>query len=91
MHLVEQETPCGLYHLANAGQASLYELITEIVTGLKLPTRVEQGSHLDFPSIGRKNICTPIRSEKIPPMRPWKEAVAAYCQQMAQKWSPKDV
>ena len=71
--------PYGLYHLANEGQASLHELMTEIVSEMGLDVKVIEGSHQDFPSIGTKNKCTPIASCKIDPLRPWRDAVTDYC------------
>lgn len=71
--------PFGLYHVANEGRASLYELMSEIVRGLGCGPAVARGSYRDFPHVGRKNTFTPIRSEKIAPLRPWREAARAYC------------
>lgn len=76
---VETKQPYGLYHLSNEGRVSLYELMKEIVQNLKLDVKVERGSHKDFPCIGIKNTCTPLRSEKVKALRPWQEAVKEYC------------
>ncbi|MEO5336609.1 MAG: NAD(P)-dependent oxidoreductase [Magnetospirillum sp. WYHS-4] len=67
----------GLYHLANAGQASLYELVSEAVRQAGLATRVEPASCHDFPSLGKKNTVTPLVSRKRPPLRSWQEALGA--------------
>jgi dTDP-4-dehydrorhamnose reductase len=77
--ILEAQLPFGLYHVANEGRASLYELVTEIVAGLGLKAEVRRASHRDFPASARKNLCTPLRSAKIPPLRPWREAVGEYC------------
>lgn len=69
----------GLYHLANEGKASLFELMQEVVNNLGLDVQVEPASYKDFPYVGRKNTCTPLRSEKVPSLRPWREAVKDYC------------
>lgn len=68
----------GLYHVANEGQASLYDLISAVMDGLGIEVAVERASCNDFPSVGAKNLFTPIRSTKIPPMRPWQEALGEY-------------
>ena len=77
--LVADAAPFGLYHLANDGQASLFELMAEFVSQLRLEVDLRRASHRDFPSVGRKNTWSPLRSQKIPPLRPWREAVREYC------------
>jgi len=86
--LLNQQQPVGLYHMANEGKASLYELMKEVVQRLGLTVGIEAGSYKDFPFVGVKNTNTPIRSEKIDSLRPWREAVAAYCLNLKnqQKW-----
>ena len=83
--IIERSLPFGLYHIANEGKASLYDLINEIVNGLKMDTRIERASYKDFPYVGIKNTFTPIRSEKINLMRPWKDAVREYCDEIKMK------
>ena len=51
----------------------------EIVENLKLGVKIEAASYKDFPFIGIKNTFTPIKSEKIKPLRPWEKAVKEYC------------
>jgi len=80
--IIDRELPWGLYHLANAGKASLYELMVEIISGLGLEVKVEKASYHDFAYIGIKNTFTPLASEKIDVLRPWKEAVKDYCAQI---------
>lgn len=86
MQLIKQQAPFGLYHLANSGTTSLYGLLGRIVEDLGCDVRLERGSHRDFPAIGRKNTRTPIVSGKIPPLRPWEEAVDDYCRLIAEDW-----
>ena len=74
--------PYGLYHVANAGKASLYELIKAVVANLELKVEVKQASYKDFPYLGIKNTYTPISSKKISALRPWQDAVKAYCENM---------
>ena len=78
--LVQDEYPYGLYHLANEGKASLYELMQEIVATLGLDAVVERASYKDFPARGRKNTSTPITTKRFKPLRPWRQAVKEYCQ-----------
>ena len=80
--IVEASMPYGTYHMANEGKASLYELIKEITETLGLEVKIEKASYKDFPYIGIKNTNTPLRSVKINPLRPWKEAVREYCKEI---------
>lgn len=80
--IIEGQMPFGLYHLANEGKASLYELQKAVVEAIGLDVKVEKASYKDFPYIGIKNTYTPLRSEKIPPLRPWEEAVKEYCKEV---------
>lgn len=77
--IVESSLKFGLYHIANEGKATLYDLMGEVVKNLDLDVRVERASYRDFPHIGIKNTFTPIRSDKIAPLRSWREAVREYC------------
>jgi dTDP-4-dehydrorhamnose reductase len=90
MALVEQSAPFGLYHVSSSGQASLYELICRLVDRLGLAATVQKAGHGDFPAVGRKNTLTPLRSEKIPPLRPWEEAVDEYCRVHGAEWRHHD-
>ncbi len=73
--LIADDTAHGLYHLANAGQASLYELVTAIRDESGLDARMEPARAADFPGLGRRNLRTPIISRRVPPLRPWREAL----------------
>ncbi|HWR03894.1 MAG TPA: NAD(P)-dependent oxidoreductase [Humidesulfovibrio sp.] len=79
--IVEQSAPFGLYHVANAGQASLHELVFTAVKLLGLETRVEPVPSAIFPALGRRSRVTPLASEKISALRPWQEALADFCRE----------
>ncbi len=81
--ILEEPLPSGLYHIANKGMASLYDLMSEIAKNLKIDVTVERASYRDFPYLGRKNTFTPIRSEKVAGLRPWQEAVIEYCKNIS--------
>lgn len=83
--LIDGQSPFGLYHIANEGKASLYELIRELVRIMGSDVIVEPVPHNIFPSCSLKNIHTPICSEKIPPLRPWQDALMAYYQELQAK------
>lgn len=69
----------GLYHVANEGQASLFEIMKNIAGYLRMDVVIEEASYRDFPFIGIKNTFTPLKSVKTKPLRPWKEALDDYC------------
>jgi len=77
--MLKDETPFGLYHMANEGQATLFDLMSEAVKILALPVKVARASLNDFPSVGAKNTITPLKMTKASPLRPWQEALQAYC------------
>jgi dTDP-4-dehydrorhamnose reductase len=77
--IIEEKYPFGLYHIANEGKGTLYELMKEIVVNAGIEVDVQKASYNDFPFVGRKNTNTPITSVKLKPLRPWKEAVKEYC------------
>jgi dTDP-4-dehydrorhamnose reductase len=77
--IIENDYPYGLYHVANEGPGTLYELMKEIVEVLDLDVVLKKASYKDFPYIGRKNLCTPLTSVKLNNLRHWKDAVRDYC------------
>ena len=72
--------PFGTYHLANEGAASLYQLMEEVISCLELDVVLERASYRDFSYVGTKNVYTPLQSCKTESLRPWRDAVRAYCQ-----------
>lgn len=79
VRLIEEKQESGLYHVAGDSMCSLYDLIIEGVRLLDLPIDVTPVSHTAFPSTAIKNTCTPIKSEKIAPLRTWQDALSEYC------------
>lgn len=77
--ILEEEYEFGIYHIANEGKASLYQLMKEIIDNLALDVEVLPVSYKHFPYLGIKNTYTPIKSDKIANLRHWKEAVKEYC------------
>lgn len=76
--LIRSGADHGLYHMANAGSTSLYGLMSEIVRHVAPDVRVERGSHRDFPFVGRKNLRTPLRTERRAPLPDWRDALGRY-------------
>lgn len=82
--IIEKED-YGLYHVVNSGNGTLYELMSEIAKVLSLSVNIKKASYKDFPYIGMKNTNTPLVSEKIKPLRHWKEAVKDYALRIKNK------
>jgi dTDP-4-dehydrorhamnose reductase len=82
---IETQIPFGLYHLANEGCASLYELVTELAKHIDAPSDIAGCSHASFPSLALKNRYTPLRSVRMQSLRPWRDALAAYCAEQKQE------
>jgi len=85
--MIEEGLPFGLYHVVNEGKASLYDVFKEIVENFKLDIKVERASYKDFPSKSIKNTMTPMKSEKIKCLRPWREAVVEYTKSLKKEKS----
>ncbi len=77
-NIIEEKRPWGLYHVANDGQASLFDLMKELCRLCAPQVRVQAASHHDFAAVGRKNDFTPLCSVKLNALRPWQEALVDY-------------
>lgn len=69
----------GVYHLANSGSVSIYELLQFIIKEMKLNCEIESCSQSTFKSLAPKNFYTAIKSEKGFSLRPWRIAMGEYC------------
>lgn len=76
--MLAEAPPFGLYHLANEGRASLYDLVSESIRRLGLPASLKRASWRDFQQGDLHNTFTPLVSNRLPPLRPWQEALSAY-------------
>lgn len=76
--LLQKNAEFGVYHLANEGKTSLYGLMLEVARLVDPDVKVVPASYLDFPSIGKKNLCTPLVSNKGVALRPWQQGVKEY-------------
>jgi len=83
--IIKNRYKYGLYHIANKGKASLYDVIKEIVKNLNIDIEVKKASYKDFEYIGIKNTYTPIKSKKLKPLRDWRLAIKDYCKRI--KWA----
>jgi len=78
-NIIDSDLDYGLYHVVNKGRASLYELMIEILSCLSINVKVNQVSYKTFPALGVKNTKTPLKTDRLTPMREWKDAVKEYC------------
>jgi dTDP-4-dehydrorhamnose reductase len=79
---LEGDITYGLYHVTNSGSASLYELVSAALEVLGMRATVERASHKDFPMVAKLHLVTPLRQEKLPALRHWRDALATYCARM---------
>lgn len=76
----------GIYHITNSDAASYYEFAQELLNGLGFSEYpIESVTDSTFSSLGRKPLRTPIASEKLPPLRSWKEAMSIYISQLKEE------
>lgn len=79
---LEGDITYGLYHVTNTGSASLHEFVSAAIEVLGLRANVERASYKDFPMVAKLHLVTPLRQEKLPAMRHWRDALATYCARM---------
>ena len=73
----------GLFHVVNAGAASLYELTVKALEYLGISARVEAASDAEFPAVAERPRRTAMASGRLPPLRTWQEALGEYCARLA--------
>lgn len=69
----------GLFHVASPEVVSLHAWISTAVSLWGYSAQIEPVAHATFTSVARKNTRTPLASRRLPPLRPWPQALAAYC------------
>ncbi len=76
--LLDEDYPSGVYHAANGGFCSWYEFALEIFAQAKIEIDVEQKVESEIEGGVRRPLYSPLVSEKIKPVRDWREALRAY-------------
>jgi dTDP-4-dehydrorhamnose reductase len=76
--LLEAARPAGIFHVANSGSASWYELATEIFRIAGRPTTVVPVPSSQFPRKGARPAKAILLNTKLPPLRPWQEALREF-------------
>lgn len=83
IRLIKDKEPYGVYHLANSGKVSLYEFVIEMANLTNKQIEVSRAKDSDFPSLAHKPLRTALVSEKLPPLRGWKQALDEYVNQLS--------
>ena len=76
--LIETNAKYGIYHMANSGKPSLYDIVNYIVDCMNVDVNVVRTSIKEFYPTIKRNTYYPMTSEKIGNMRNWKDAVKEY-------------
>lgn len=79
--MLREHQPFGLYHVANDGAVSYYDFILALRDMAGFDNPVRPALDRDFPALAHKPLRTAMRSNKLPPLRSWREALAAYLQE----------
>lgn len=78
IRLLTEAKPRGIYHIANEGQASRLEWAQEIYRILNMHVLTEEVHGSDFPRPATRPHYELLINTKLPPMRPWQDALAEY-------------
>lgn len=76
--LVEEQYPYGIYHGANSGRCSWYEMAKKVFELRKLTVALTPILSSEFPRPARRPIHSVLLNTKLPPTRGWQEALAEY-------------
>lgn len=77
-YILESNLPCGIYHAANSGACTWYEFAKEIFRLAGKNVIVNPVSGDAFPRPARRPKFSVLLNSKLPPMRPWQEALSDY-------------
>lgn len=70
----------GIYHMSNAGGCTWYEWAVAIAEIKKLPVTITPRDPNEQPRPAKRPDFSVLISTKLPPMRPWREALEAFLQ-----------
>lgn len=76
--LVESKKLFGIYHITNSGFCSWYEFAVKIFELSKLKPDVRPVKSEEFPTPAKRPTYSMLVNTKLPPMRPWEEALKDY-------------
>jgi len=76
--LLSQDHPFGIYHITNSGQGSWYKFAKEIFDTKGIKVSLKPVTRAEFP----RKALTPKKADlintKLPPLRPWQDALKEY-------------
>ncbi len=72
--------PYGTYHITNTGICSWYEFAREIVASSNTSCTLQPCTSAEYPQKALRPKSAILRNTKVPPLRPWQEALADYLQ-----------
>lgn len=72
----------GLFHTANAGRASLFEVMAEVKANLGLEVVLEEVSHRQVGSTVPRAFRVSLESDAWGPLRSWRDALKSWCGSM---------
>ncbi len=76
--LLEERRPFGIYHITNSGSASWFDFAAEIFRLTGRNVRLSPVSSAHFPRKARRPARAVLLNTKLPPLRPWQEALAEF-------------
>jgi dTDP-4-dehydrorhamnose reductase len=76
--LTSREYPSGIYHITNEGATSWYDFAREIFKLAGVSANVVACASADYPREAVRPRYSALINNKLPPLRPWKEALEEY-------------
>src|SRR3989338_888120 len=76
--LLDEQYPYGIYHGANSGGCSWYEMAEKIFELKKLSVNLIPVTSKEYPRPAKRPPHSVLLNTKLPPARPWQEALAEY-------------
>jgi dTDP-4-dehydrorhamnose reductase len=77
-YLLHERKPYGIYHAANSGLASWYDLAEEVFRIAGKSTRLIAVPSTEFPRKARRPAKAVLINTRMPVLRPWQQAVEAF-------------
>lgn len=82
--IVDENRPAGIYHRTNEGAATWYAYALQIIKFLNLDVELKPISGADLKRPAKRPQFSVLLNTKLPPMRPWQEALAEFLAQPQQ-------
>ena len=76
--LFDEKKPFGIYHRTNSGECTWYGFGKKVFELAGMPVKTHPVAASAFPRPAKRPSYSVLASTKLPPMRPWEEALAEY-------------